>query len=328
MIAVTGANGLLGSYIVRKLYEQKIPFIALKRKDSDTSLLSDIHEHITWRDTDLLNPISLREVLADVTGVFHTAAFVSFNPRQAKTVFTINTNGTQNLMNACLAGGIKRVLHVSSVAALGRQKGQTFVNEENKWAESALNSNYAASKYKAELEVFRAQEEGLSTVIINPSVILGFSDWNKSSAQLFKYVWNGHPFYIDGSLNYVDVRDVAEAALQLFNSSVEGERFIISAGTLPFKSFFDKVAEGFQKKSPSIKVSPSLAKIVAAFESGRTRLTGTEPFITRETARLANAFFEYDNQKVKKTLNFNFQSIENTIQWCCEHYTRQHGIKI
>jgi nucleoside-diphosphate-sugar epimerase len=123
----------------------------------------------------------------------------------------------------------------------------------------------------------------------------------------------------------VDARDVAQIAIQLFNSSIEGERFIVNAGTIPFKSFFDTVAEGLKRKSPSIKVNPMLAKLIATVESGRTRITGTEPLITSETARLANAFFEYDNQKVKKALNFNFQSIENTLQWCCEQYSRQHG---
>jgi dihydroflavonol-4-reductase len=327
MIAVTGANGLLGSYIVRQLYEAKTPFIALKRKNSDTSLLNDINEYITWRDTDILNPISLKEILADVTGVIHTAAFVSFNPRKAKTVFEINTIGTQNLINACLATNVKRVLHVSSVAALGRQKGQTYLNEDNKWTESALNSNYAKSKYNAELEIFRGQEEGLSTVIVNPSVILGFSDWNKSSAQLFKYIWKQHPFYIDGTLNYVDVRDVADASLKLFNSSIEGERFILSTGKLPFKIFFDKVAENFNKKGPWLKVNSSFAKIFANLESIRTLFTGNEPLITPETARLTNAFFEYDNQKVKKALNFEFKSIDETLKWCCEHYTLTHAIK-
>ena len=326
MIAVTGGNGLLGSHIVRKLYEAKTPFVALKRAGSDISLLKDLPD-ITWRDADLLDSVSLRESLADVTGVYHTAAFVSFNPRQAKTVFDVNTTGTQNLMNICLADGIKRVLHVSSVAALGRQVGQTHLNEENKWSDNSLHSHYASSKYMAELEVFRAQEEGLSTVIVNPSVILGFSDWNKSSAQLFKYIWNERSFYIDGPLNYVDVNDVAEASIQLFNSSLEGERFILSAGTLPLKTFFDKVAIAFQKKGPSIKVNPTLAKTLATLELGRTWLMGTEPFITRETTGLINAQFEYDSQKVKNALNFKFQSIDSTIAWCCQQYSRQHGVK-
>lgn len=327
MIAVTGSNGLLGSYIVQKLVADKIPFIALKRKGSDLSLLDDLKEKITWRDVEITDPVSVEEALTGVSGVIHTAAYVSFNPRKADMIFQINTEGTKNIVNACLANNIKRLLHISSVSALGRQKGQTILSEENKWIDSSFNSTYGKSKYKAELEVFRGQEEGLSTVILNPSVILGYSNWDKSSAQLFKYVWNQRPFYINGSLNYVDVRDVAEAAVQLFSSSISGERFIMSAGSIPFKNFFEKTAHQFEKKAPSIKVSATLAKLLAGFESVRTWAVGTEPLITRETARLVDTFFQYDNQKVKKALNFNFQTIDATLQWCCEEYKKQNGNK-
>jgi nucleoside-diphosphate-sugar epimerase len=327
MIAVTGANGLLGSYIIRNLFKSNTPFVALKRRDSDTALLDDLKEKIIWRDVDITNPISLEEGFADVTGVIHTAAYVSFNPQKAKTIFQINTEGTRNIVNACLLKGIKRLLHVSSVAALGRQKGQTIINEENKWVESSINSFYGQSKYQAELEVFRGQEEGLSTLIVNPSVILGFSNWDKSSAQLFKYAWKERPFYINGSLNYVDAQDVADASIKLFDSPISGERFILSGGSIPFKTFFDKTANAFQRKSPQINVNPTVANLLAAVEGARTWFTGSEPLITRETARLVNTFFQYDNQKVKKAINFNFQSIDSTLQRCCEHYKRKYEIK-
>lgn len=327
MIAVTGANGLAGSYIVRKLHALNIPFVALKRKGSDTSFLYDINDQILWREADITDPVSLLEALEGVTGVIHPAAYVSFNPKKRSTVFEINTLGTQNIVNACLSLKINRLLHISSVAALGRQKGQTILNEENKWASGIVASNYAESKYKAELEVFRGQEEGLSTIIINPSVILGFSNWNKSSAQLFQYSWKQKPFYIDGSLNYVDVRDVAEIVIQLFQSSIENQRFIVSAGTISYLEFFTKTAKAFQKKAPTIKVNAALAKFLARVEAIRTRVTGSEPLITIETARLADAFFTYDNQKVRKALNYQFQSIDSTITWCCQEYAKANGIK-
>jgi nucleoside-diphosphate-sugar epimerase len=219
------------------------------------------------------------------------------------------------------------LLHVSSVSALGRQKNQKILDEKNKWQDSSIASKYGESKYQAELEIFRAQEEGLSTVIVNPSVILGYSNWDRSSTQLFKYVWNQQPFYINGALNYVDVRDVAEASWQLFNSTIEGERFILTGGCISFKDFFTKVAQEFHKKAPSLKVNSTFAKIFAGIESVRIRLTGTEPLITHETARLIDTYFQYDNQKVKKALNFNFQTIEDTVHWCCQHYIRQYGTK-
>jgi dihydroflavonol-4-reductase len=320
MIAVTGANGLLGSFIVRKLIEQKKQFIAIKRKNSDTSLLKDVASFIAWRDADILDPVALEEALQGVTTVIHAAAMVSFNPAHKKKIVDINVVGTRHVVNICLANKIKRLIHISSVAALGRQKGQEVIDEESKWANSPLNSNYGESKYFAELEVFRGQEEGLSTVILNPSVILAPANWDKSSAQLFKYVWKESKVYIDSSLNYVDVRDVVEATYQLIDSPVHSTRFIVNGGTIPFIDFFKMVATQFNKKPPFIKVNKTLLRVVALVEKFKTQFTNAEPLITRETAHMAGTHFYYDNKKIKKILNIDFQSITNTIQWCTKYY--------
>ena len=184
MIAVTGANGLLGSFIIRKLIETQQPFIAIKRERSDTSLLKDVSSHIQWRDANVEDPVSLEEAFRDVKQVIHAAAIVSFNPAKAKRIYDVNVLGTRNVVNACLHHNINKLIHISSVGALGRQKGQKLIDEKNKWTESSVNSAYAESKYLAELEVFRAQEEGLKSVILNPSVILAPGDWSRSSAQL------------------------------------------------------------------------------------------------------------------------------------------------
>src|SRR5690606_14468045 len=158
MIAVTGANGLLGSFIVRKLLEKKEPFVALKRAGSDTTLLDDVSSSIEWRNADVTDTVALEESLQGITTVIHTAATVSFNPRKASFVMECNVQGTRNVVNLCLAAGIKRLVHISSVAALGRQKNQWLVDETNQWVDSPLNSVYGHSKYLAELEVFRGQE--------------------------------------------------------------------------------------------------------------------------------------------------------------------------
>src|SRR5918995_6762256 len=286
MIAVTGANGLLGSFIVRKLIQEQKSFVAIKRAGSDTSLLQDVADKIQWRTADVLNPLMLSDALEGCTQVIHSAAVVSFNPWQADDVLEINSIGTRNIVNACFHQKIKRLVHISSVAALGRQKEQTIIREENKWVDNPLNSVYADSKYKAELEVFRGQEEGLNTVILNPSVILAPADWNRSSAKLFRYVWHQRPFYIDASLNYVDARDVASCAYQLLQSNFEAERFIVSAGNISFKNFFEKTANKFDVKPPSVRLSKSIVKSVARFERIRTWFTRSEPLITRETAQL------------------------------------------
>jgi len=320
MIAITGANGLLGSFIVRELIKSNKHFLAIKRRGADTSLLEDVEKKIIWREADVRDPVSLTEVFRDVTQVVHAAGLVSFNPRDAKKIHDVNVEGTHNVVSACFANNVKRLLHVSSVAALGRQKGQNIIDENNKWSNGELNSTYAKSKYNAELEIFRAQEEGLSTVVINPSVILAPANWNRSSAQLFKYIWKQRSFYIEGSLNYVDVRDVANITLELLNSSIQNERFILNAGSITYIEFFKLIAKEFNKRPPSIKLNKKLLHFVAAVEGLRSRLTNSSPMITTETARLAGTYFSYESEKIKKILNTEFQTIDQTLRWCCAYY--------
>jgi dihydroflavonol-4-reductase len=327
MIGVTGANGLLGSFIVRKLIDENEKFVAFKRKSSDIGLLEDVKDKIEWRNLDLSDPVTMDDSLQGVTSVIHSAAMVSFNPRHARKISDVNIQGTRNIVNACSANQIKRFVYISSVAALGRMKGQTNIDETNKWIDNVFNSTYAKSKYLAELEVFRGQEEGLSTVILNPSVILAPADWTKSSAQLFKYAWDERPFYIEGSLNYVDVRDVSAACYTLLKSPVENERFILNAGSIPFKEFFDALATLLGKRRPPIKLSRNFVKIVAGLEAFRGWISQSEPLITRETARLAGTYFKYENSKIKNSLYFEFETLDNTLAWCCRHYSQKFGLK-
>lgn len=324
MIAVTGANGLLGSFIVRKLIEKNEPFVALKRSGSDTSLLRDVAASITWRDADVLDPISLEDALEGVTQLIHTAAVVSFNPRRSDFVMNTNVIGTRNVVNACLTAEVSRLVFISSVAALGRQKNEWLIDENNQWVDSPMNSVYGQSKHLAELEVYRGQEEGLSTVILNPSVILAPADWSRSSAQLFSYVWHQKPFYTDAFLNYVDVRDVAEATYRLLKSTIHAQRFIVNAGTISFYHFFNELADRFDKQPPHIRLNPFFLKIAARIESLRTYITGEEPLLTKETARLASTEFLYSNDKIKKALSIDFQPIDQSLDWCCQYYMTKY----
>ncbi len=320
MVAVTGANGLLGNQVVRTLLKNGEQVVALKRKNSDISLLSDIHDKIEWREADITDEVSLLEGFNGVDAVIHAAASVSFKRSERQKIFDINVIGTKNVVDTCLALNIKRLVHISSIAALGRPTNKNIIDEKNKWTPSPLNSIYAESKYLAELEVFRGQQEGLSTVMINPTVILGPSDWNKSSSQLFKYVAKQQRFFIDGTLNYVDARDAANIIYQLLKSPIEGERFVVSAGHIEYLDFFKKIGKSLNRRPPSIKINKTILKILAVLEDGRSILTGSTPLITRETARMAGKSFIYDNQKIIDRLNFEFQSIEMTLEWCSMYY--------
>ncbi|MEJ1239370.1 NAD-dependent epimerase/dehydratase family protein [Chryseolinea sp. T2] len=323
MIAVTGANGLLGSFVIRKLLEKREQVIGICRTDSDVSLLQDVAAQITWRHADIMDPVALYEALNGVDEVIHTAASVSINPRRAEEIMKINVEGTRNVVNACLEHNTRRLVHISSVAALGSQKGQTRIDEDNKWVDTAFNSVYAESKYYSELEVFRGQEEGLSTVIVNPSFILAEANWNISSAQFFKYAWQEHPFYISGVMNYVDVCDVSEIVYRLLNDDVEGRRFIVSAGNISYLELLKKISKEFRKKAPYIRVPNAILGPFAFVEGIRSAITSSEPKITRETAKLASTKFLFANDRITKHLNFKFQPIDETLERCCQYYMKR-----
>jgi len=327
MIAVTGANGLLGSFVVRKLLQHDEAVVCVCREGSDLSLLHDVSPKLTWRHADIMDPVALHDALNGVDEVIHTAATVSINPRKGEQILNINVVGTRNVVNACLDNGIRRLVHVSSVAALGRQKGQTRIDESNKWIDTPFNSVYAESKYYAELEVFRGQEEGLNAVIVNPSFILAEANWEISSAQFFKYAWQESPFYIGGCLNYVDVLDVTEVIYRLLRDPVNGKRFIVSAGNITYQSLLQKIAGEFGKKAPPFRVPNALLVPFSWIESIRSAITGTEPKVTRDTVKLAGSEFLFANENITKHLNFEFQPIDKTLKRCCRYYTHKMSLK-
>ncbi|MEY4930904.1 MAG: hypothetical protein RI909_1628 [Bacteroidota bacterium] len=327
MIAITGANGLLGSHLLRKFSGEKIPVVAIKKPESTTTHLDDLTS-VEWREADVLDTEALVKVLQGTTTLIHTAAQVSFNPRARNKIFEVNEGGTRNVVNACLALNINHLIHISSVAAIGRQKGFHHINEDSKWVSGDLNTDYAESKYLAELEVWRGHEEGLNVSIINPSVILAPPTQMKSSAQLFHYVMNEKLFYTDGQLNFVDVRDVVAMIWKIHHEKIYGERFIANGGHTTFKNLFSQIAQRLNKKAPSVKMPASLLAVLATMEEMRCRITGKEPLITRQSTKLAKEFFYYSNEKAQRKFNFQFHSLENTLDWCCKDYSDAYTTNI
>ena len=318
MILVTGANGLLGSQIVRKLLEKKIDFVALKRVGSDISLLEK--ELVTWVEGDILDINTLFDNLNNVDTVIHCAAVVSYHSSDAQLLHEVNVVGTNNIVNACIEAGVKNLIHISSIAAFGRNKMTSLVNESTIWMESSLNTNYAETKYLAELEAWRGANEGLNVAIVNPSVILAAGLPGRSSTQLLDYSWNEHRFLINGTMSYVDVRDVVEAVYSIYDKGIYGERFIINAGKVEYKYLFDQLAVRMMKKTPSIMAEGWLLWIALFLQTIKYWLTRSRPTVTREVIKTTLKDIEYDNRKSIIELKINYRSLENSLDWVCEEY--------
>lgn len=328
-VLITGATGLVGSVVARRFLSENHEVYALVRPGANRRLLAEAHPKLTWVEGDILDILSLEQAIQQVDYVVHTAAVVSFVPRDRKMMYKVNQEGTANVVNVCLKYKTQKLVHVSSIAAIGRpdkrkQNGAQAVvlNEEQRWEDSPENSEYAKTKHMAELEVWRGIAEGLNAVIVNPTLILGEGDWEKSSTQIFRYVYREKPFYTEGIANVVDVQDVAEIVYRLAGSDITGERFLLNAGSISYHNLFNMIADKMRRKRPSFKVGAGLAGVIWRVEAVRTWLLGTKPLITKETAQSAARKITYDNGKVRKALDFQFQSIEETVSRISESLVR------
>ncbi len=323
MILLTGGTGLVGSHLLYELTASGQKVRALRRKSSNPDIAEKIFqwynpdgwsrqlELIEWFDGDISDIFSLREALEDVKHVYHCAAVVSFVPSERPQMLKINIEGTANLVNACLLENVEKFCHCSSIAAVGRPDKGTWVDESLIWKTSRKNSYYSISKFGAEREVWRGSEEGLDVVIVNPSVIIGPGDPNRSSARLFTTVKEGLRFYSSGATGFVDARDVATAMKLLMEKDIVNERFILNSENLSYRNLFEIIARHAGVKPPFFKAGKVLSEIAWRLEKARSLVTGSNPLITRETARSANSNYEFSNEKIKNELDFTFRSIDD-----------------
>jgi dihydroflavonol-4-reductase len=315
MVLVTGGAGLVGKELITQLLAKGKEVRAIYNK---TKLDESHSSKLEQMQCNILDVVGLEEAMAGIEEVYHCAAIVTFNPKRKAEMFRINVEGTANIVNAALDAGIKKMVHVSSVAALGRIREDELINETMNWTEETSNSNYGQSKYLAEMEVWRGIGEGLNAVMVNPVIILGAGDWNTSSSQIFKNVYKEFPWYSEGTTGFVDVRDVAAAMIQLMEADISAQRFILSAANRSYHELFNLIAHAFGKKPPHKKVTPFIAKMVWRLEALKSTLTGKDPLVTKETAKTAMAKVNFDNSKLTKYLpQFSYRKIEDTVSFTC-----------
>jgi dihydroflavonol-4-reductase len=321
-VLVTGGTGFLGAYIIKELLDKNYQVRAIRRSNHLPFFIAEtILNKVEWLHGDILDTISLEEAMDGVQAVIHAAAKVSFIARERKQMYKTNIEGTANVVNAALEKKIKKLVHVSSVAALGRRRDGATVDEGKQWDEASLNTHYAISKYRGEMEVWRAIAEGLTAVIINPSTILGYGDWNTTSCAIFKSVYNEFPWYTTGINGFVDVQDIARAAVLLLQSDISGERFVLSGENWSFHQIFNMIADRFSKKHPSRDATPFLGSLAWRWEKIKSVFTGVPPLLTKENARIAQSKTYFDNSKIKQYLSgFSFTPIHQTVEQACRAY--------
>ncbi len=333
MILVTGGTVIAGSLLLLELTSRGNSVRALRRKSSKTDFVHHVFnayakepekqlQMIEWVEGDVLDLFSLEDAMEGVSRVYHDAAMVSFNPADREMMHRVNVEGTANVVNAALTKGVKKLCHLSSIAALGRAKEDGITDESTDWVTSRYNSHYAISKYNGEREVWRGTAEGLDAVVILPSIILGLADISNGSMQLFKTIRQGLPFYTPGSNGYIAAIDIALAQVFLMESEVTNEKFVLSAENLSYKEMLVMIAEGLRGRKPGIKVNEALVFAARYFFKAKSFLTGKPPIITKETARTAMRDYQYSSKKFIDISGMEFTSISDTIAKICSIYLK------
>ncbi len=329
MILVTGGTGLVGSHLLYDLTKSGKNVRVLKRKNSNTRILHKIFSYYTntpeilikqieWVDADLLDIYSLLDAMDGVTEVYHCAAMVSFEPQHQNELKRVNIEGTANMLNAALEKGIRKFCHVSSIAAIGRAEHGKLTEETSTWKYTPDTSTYSLTKYEAEREVWRASEEGLNIVIVNPALIIGGGNWTQSSSNMFTKAFKGIKFYTSGINGFVDVRDVSNLMVKLMNSEIKNERFIINSENVGYKEVFDTMHENLYKKKPSIKATGFLNSFVWRVEKLRSIITGAPPLVTKEVVQTANRISKFSNKKILTLFpEYKFIPVEQSIKDTC-----------
>jgi nucleoside-diphosphate-sugar epimerase len=336
VILISGSTGFLGAHMAcyLLLHHKKIRLI---RRESasladfekifnyyfnhfSNDVKNTLFQSINWVEADILAVPELAEAFLGITEVYHCAAMVSFVQADKEKMEKTNVEGTANMVNLALANGIEKFCYISTIAAIGRSLNGATIDENCKWENTKLNSNYAISKYKAEMEVWRAKEEGLNVCIVNPGVILGYGNFTKGSIVLFNSIYKGMPFYTNGINGYIDVQDITKICLQLMEQNIFGQRYILVSQSISIKDLFYNMAKYLNVKPPKTLITPILSEIAWRLFSVVRFFKLSSFSLTKETARASQKQYFYNNGKIIKVLNFEFKTVERTIKEVCSQF--------
>ena len=328
MILVTGGTGLVGAHLLLHLIESRdlgskqirAIYRTSESIEKTKSLFqlynkTTLFDAIEWLKADIIDVPSLEHAFNGISQVYHCAAIISFDPKDEEKIRKINIEGTANIVNFCLSYKIQKLCYVSSIADLGDlATHETIITEKTEWNPEKPHSDYAISKYGAEMEIWRGQQEGLNILIVNPGVIIGPGFQEQGSGKLFKKVADGLSFYTLGSTGFIAVSDVVRITRELMNSDVKNERFTLIGENITFRAVLNSIADALQVKRPTKHAKPFFMEIVWRIDSIASLVFRQKRQFTKATAKASYSKNLYSNQKIKDTLNTEFTDIHQYIK--------------
>jgi len=324
MILVTGGTGLVGSHLLYHLTLNDVKIRAIYRTEKSLENVKKVfsfyvddfenqYSKIEWFKADITEVPAMIPAFIGIKHVYHCAALISFNQNDYREMRKVNIHGTAIIVNLAIDANVKKMCFVSSIAAAGEAKNNELTTEECEWNKELDNSGYSITKYGAEMEIWRASQEDVAVIIVNPGIILGSGFWNAGSGKLFTQVYNTFKYYTEGISGFVSVQDVVKPMIALMKADVKNERFILISENKSFKEIFFLIADAFGKKRPSKEAKRWQTEIFWRVAWLVSKITGKEPLLSKYSARSAQSKSYYSSEKVEKTLNYKFEKVEKTI---------------
>lgn len=318
-ILITGATGFVGSYILRRLISTGYTKVsAIYRRSSPFDLIpEDIKHQVTWHICDLTDTDELSELIKEVEVIIHCAALVSFWPRQYDLMDRINHLAVKDLISIAEGCGVKRLIHLSSVEALGY--GDLINDEDSLYEEATAMSRYSITKRRADEEI---KSSNLDYTIYHPGFVLGGGYWDRAPLNFIKKIYEGMSFYPSGSIGVVDVRDVADILVQnIANASTYRQAYILVSENIRHEIYFKEIARQLGLPRKFRRLNEPLISIAIAVESMKAIFTKVAPLITRETYKISSKDLKFDNQKIRAATGFEFRGVDESIEDLCACFT-------
>lgn len=316
---VTGASGFLGSCLTRALVGRGWQVAVLRLPGAPWDSLAGLP--VTHYVGDVTEPASLAPAVRGVDAVFHLAAAVTFWRGTRSVQERVNVEGTRNVVAAALAAGVRRLVHTSSVAAIGVPAAGTVGDEGLAWNADALDVGYMVTKHRAELEARAGVARGLDAVMVNPGIVFGPGDRYRSSAWLMEDLARGRlPVYTEGGSAVVDVADVVAGEIAAFERGRPGERYILAGGNMTYRELLGAFARALGVRPPRLALPAPMARLVAAAGEGWSRLvTGRQPLLTRDQAVMGALSLFFDGSKAARELGLRWtpfaETVGRTVAW-------------
>ncbi|HTK74579.1 MAG TPA: NAD-dependent epimerase/dehydratase family protein [Gemmataceae bacterium] len=317
-VAITGATGFVGFHVARRLAAAGADVAALVRPSADRGRLVAAGVHCV--EGSLEEPASLLQLARGREFLFHVAGAVDFGGDWQR-LREVNVEGTRSVLAAARAAGVRRLVHTSSIVAVGATRSPRLLDETYAWNLGPMRVPYVTTKRQAE-ELALAANGKLEVVVVNPGCVVGPDDFAGSEfGTLCRRFWRGRlPICFGGGNNFVDVRDVAGGMLQAAERGRPGERYLLTGTNRSMTAFFGELARASGRTIPRLRLPTALAPVVAAF--GEKFARRGPPALTAPQARVLPYFMYFSCAKARRELGYEPRPLRATLADAHAFWTR------